>query len=90
MLSTLITAQSDGADGFCVQSATGVVVEGVALPAGDGVWALFEEAAEDKAMAVSCASEGVEGGVWKKSKGEPKRGNQIVKQMGSKIRTSEN
>lgn len=74
MLSTLITAHSEGADSFCVQSATGEVVEGVALPAGDGVCALLDEAAEDKAMAVSSASEGVVGGVWKKSKGEPERG----------------
>lgn len=75
MLSTLITAHSEGAASFCVQSATGEVVEGVVLlPAGDGVCALLEEAAEDKAMAVSSASEGVVGGVWKKSKGEPERG----------------
>lgn len=44
------------------------------LPAGDAVCALLEEAAEDKAMAVSSASDGVVGGVWKKSKGEPKTG----------------
>lgn len=80
MLSTLITAHSEGADSFCVQSATGEVVEGVVLPAvsGDGVpfcSSLLEEAAEDKAMAVSSASEGVVGGVWKKSKGEPERKN---------------
>lgn len=50
----------------------GEVEEGVVLPGGDGVCALLEEAAEDKAMAVSSASEGVVGGVWKKSKGEPK------------------
>lgn len=50
----------------------GEAEEGVALPGGDGVCALLEEAAEDKAMAVSSASEGVVGGVWKKSKGEPK------------------
>lgn len=59
--------------------AAGVV--GAVLSAGvDGVCALLEEAAEDKAMAVSSASEGVVGGVWKKSKGEPERG----KQTGSK------
>lgn len=72
MLSTLITAHSEGADNFCVQSAIGEVAEGVVLPGGDGVCALLEEAAEDKAMAVSSASKGVVGGVWKKSKGEPK------------------
>lgn len=77
MLSTLIMAHSEGADSFCVcvQSATGEVVEGVVLPvSGDGVpfcSSLLEEAAEDKAMPVSSASEGVVGGVWKKSKGEP-------------------
>lgn len=72
MLSTLITAHSEGADSFCVQSATGEVAEGVVLPCGDGVCALLEDAADDKAMAVSSASEGVVGGVWKKSRGEPK------------------
>lgn len=71
MLSTLITAHSDGAASFCVQSASAEVPEGVALPGGDGDCALAEEAAQDKAMAASSASEGVVGGVWKKSKGEP-------------------
>lgn len=61
MLSTLITAHSEGADSFCVHSARG---ELVVLPAGDGVCALLEEAAEDKAMAARSASEGVVGGVW--------------------------
>lgn len=63
MLSTLITAHSEGADSFCVQSTIGEVAEGGALPGADGVCALLEEAAEDKAMAVSTASEGVVGGV---------------------------
>lgn len=35
---------------------------------------VVEEAEEDKAIAVSSASEGVVGGVWKKSNGEPERG----------------
>jgi len=60
----LITAHSEGADSFCVQSASGEAMEGLAEPVGDGVCALLEEAAEDKAMAVSSASEGVVGGVW--------------------------
>lgn len=74
MLSTLITAHSEAAGSFCVQSAIGEAVEGVVLLGSDGVCALSEEAAEDKAMAESAASEGVVGGVWKKSKGEPERG----------------
>lgn len=79
MLSTLMTAHSEAADSFCVQSAIGevVVVVGVVvvlLLGSDGICALFEEAAEDRAMTVSAASEGVVGGVWKKSKGEPERG----------------
>lgn len=78
MLSTLITAHSEPAVSFCVQSATAEVMEvGVVvlllLLGSDGICALVEEAAEDKAMAVSTASEGVVGGVWKKSKGEPKK-----------------
>lgn len=72
-LSTLITAHSEGADSRCVHSVNGEVVEGVVLPAAGGVCALSEEAAEDKAMTVSSACEGVVGGVWKKSKGEPER-----------------
>lgn len=57
-----------------------MVAEGVLLVAvsGDGApfcSSLLEEAAEDKAMPVSSASEGVVGGVWKKSKGEPERKN---------------
>lgn len=72
MLSTLITAHSEAADSFCVQSVIGEVVVGVV--SSDGVCVLLEEAAEDKAMAVSAASDGVVGGVWKKSKGEPERG----------------
>lgn len=71
MLSTLITAHSEGAGSFCDQSTIGEMAEGVVLPTGDGVCALSEAAAEDKAMAVSSACEGVVGGVWKKSKGEP-------------------
>lgn len=63
MLSTLITAHSEGADSFCVQSAMGEAVEGVALLAGDGVSTLLEEAAEDRAIPVVSASEGVVGGV---------------------------
>lgn len=74
MLSTLITAHSEAADSFCAQSVIGEVAVGVVLLLGsDGVCALLEEAAEDKAMVVSAASEGVVGGVWKKSKGEPER-----------------
>lgn len=49
------------------------MAEGVVLRAGDGVCALLGGAAEDKAMAASSSSEGVVGGVWKKSKGEPER-----------------
>ena len=83
-LSTLITAQSVEPDSLCVHSVTGEaagVVEGASLSAGDGVCALLEEeAGKDKAMAVSSASEGVVGGVWKKSRGEPERGEQAVKQ----------
>lgn len=71
--STLITAHSEGADSFCVHSATGEAVEGVSLLAGGGVCTLSEAAAEDKAMTVSSACEGVVGGVWKKSKGEPEK-----------------
>ncbi|TNN49162.1 hypothetical protein EYF80_040625 [Liparis tanakae] len=63
-LSTLITAHSEGADAVCVQSAGGEATEGLVEPVGEGVGALLEEAAEDKAMAVSSASEGVVGGVW--------------------------
>lgn len=62
-----MTAHSAGAAGFCVHSVIEVGREGVVLP-GD---ALLEEAAEDKAIAVSSAWVGVVGGVWKKSKGEP-------------------
>lgn len=62
-----MTAHSAGAAGFCFHSVIGEARVGVALP-GD---ALLEEAAEDKAIAVSSAWVGVVGGVWKKSKGEP-------------------
>lgn len=45
------------------------------------------EAADDKAMAANSDSEGVVGGVWKKSKGEPGGEKQIapVKQRGEQI-----
>lgn len=62
-----MTAHSAGAVGFCVLSVIGEAREGLALPGA----ALLEEAAEDKAIAVSSAWVGVVGGVWKKSKGEP-------------------
>lgn len=62
-----MTAHSAGAVGFCVHSEIGEVREGAALPG--NAW--LEEAAEDKAIAVSSAWVGVVGGVWKKSKGEP-------------------
>lgn len=62
-----MTAHSAGAAGLCVHSVIGEVREGVALPG--NAW--LEEAAEDKAIAVSSAWVGVVGGVWKKSKGEP-------------------
>lgn len=71
MVSTLITAHSDAAHSFCVESANGKLVEGVVLLGSEGVCVLSVEAAEDKAIAASVVSEGVVGGVWKKSKGEP-------------------
>lgn len=63
------SARSEAAGGFCVQPAFRDVGVG-----SDGVCASLEEAAEDKAMADSAAaSEGVVGGVWKKSRGETER-----------------
>lgn len=70
MLSTLITAHSDGLGSFRVQSASRL--DGLVLLCVDGVCSLLEEAAEDKAMVIIPVSEGVVAGVWKKSKGEPK------------------
>lgn len=64
MLSTLITAHSEGAESFGFQSAAGEGEEGGALAMGDEVCILPVEAAEGKAMAASSSSEGEVGGVW--------------------------
>lgn len=78
LLSTLIRAHSVGADTFCVQSGIGGAAEGVVPPVSDGVCALL------KAMLARSASEGVVGGVWKKSRGEPEREREIERREGGR------
>lgn len=56
---------------FWIHSATGQRVRGAMVQV--GVWILLEAAAVDKAMAMVSGWDGVVAGVWKKSKGEPKR-----------------
>lgn len=72
-LSTLIKAHSAGDGRVCIHSATGEGARGATLQAGVRVWILLEAAAVDKAMAMVSDCDGVVAGVWKKSKGEPKK-----------------